>query len=186
MTTIVGRHQFTVDEYRRLSDLGLLGEDGRTELLNGEIFDMPAMRPPHAFCVDALDEALRTNRPQDVVIRVQGPVTLSDWSEPQPDVLLLRGPLDRYRTAHPTAADILLVIEVADTSYRHDREVKLPLYATAGVPEVWIVNLSARQIEVYREPDGESYRERRVVGAEGQVAPAALPQLVVPVAAVLP
>jgi Uma2 family endonuclease len=186
MTTIVGRHQFTVDEYRRLADLGLLGEDDRTELLNGEIFDMPAIRPPHAFCVDALTKICVLGAGDAAVVRTQNPVTLSDWSEPQPDVLLLRGPLDRYRTAHPTAADILLVIEVADTSYRHDREVKLPLYATAGVPEVWIVNLSARQIEVYREPDGESYRERRVVGAEGQVAPAALPQLVVPVVAVLP
>ncbi|MCS6802271.1 MAG: Uma2 family endonuclease [Chloroflexota bacterium] len=186
MSTIVRRHRFTVEEYRRLSDLGLLGEEGRTELLDGEIFDMPAIRPPHAYCVGALTKLCVLGVGDAAVVWVQNPAAIDRQSEPQPDLLLLRGPGDRYRTAHPTAADILLVIEVADTSYRHDREVKLPLYARAGIPEVWIVNLPARQVEVYREPEREAYREQRVVGPEGQIVPAALPQLAVPVAAILP
>jgi len=149
--------RFTVDEYHRMGWAGVFHEDDRVELLDGQIVEMSPIGPAHAGCVAALTGLLSRRGGERVVVWVQNPVDLGERSEPQPDIALLSPRPDAYRTAHPRARDILLVIEVADTSREHDRDVKLPLYAEGGVPEVWLVNLTDYAVTVYRDPIGGRY-----------------------------
>jgi Uma2 family endonuclease len=111
------------------------------------------------------------------VVAVQSPLRLFEDSEPEPDLLVLRPPLERYQDRLPTPEDVLLLVEVADTSLEFDREVKLPLYAEAGIPEVWLVNLKENLLEVYRDPRGGRYREIRLLSPEEEVSPTLLPEV---------
>src|SRR6266498_3300178 len=154
---------FTVDDYHRLAELGILGEDDRVELLDGQIVEMTPIGPDHAGCVDALNRLLSRLVGDTGIVRVQNPLVLSSEWEPQPDLVVLRPRADGYRKAHPGPEDVLLVIEVADTSLESDREVKLPRYAVAGIPEVWLVALANDRIEVYRQPAPDGYREVRTL-----------------------
>ena len=159
MTVQLLRRRFTVDEYHRMGQAGILGEDDRLELLEGEIVEMAPIGSRHQATVDRLTR-LFSGRVADVVlVRVQGPVRLADDSEPQPDVTLLRLRDDFYGTAHPGPEDVLLLVEVSDTSAEYDREVKLPLYARHGIPEVWLVGLETGVVEVYRRPTAQGYQE---------------------------
>ena len=124
---------------------------------------------PHAACVDALAQLLYELARRRYIVRVQNPVRLNDFSEPEPDISLLRWRDDFYRRAHPTPADVLLLVEVADLTVGTDRSVRLPLYAKAGVPEVWIVNPPGEAIEIYTGPEGGAYRTARS-HARGEVA----------------
>jgi Uma2 family endonuclease len=157
MVMPLATRRFTVDEYHRMGRAGVFREDDRVELLEGQIVEMSPIGPAHAGCVAAVTGLLSRRGGERVVVWVQNPVDLGARSEPQPDMALLSPRTDGYRTAHPRARDILLVIEVADTSLEHDRDVKLPLYAEAGVPEVWLVNLTEYAVTVYRDPVGERY-----------------------------
>jgi len=157
MVMPLSTRRFTVDEYHRMGWVGVFHEDDRVELLEGQIVEMSPIGPAHAGCVAALTGLLSRRGGERVVVWVQNPVDLGERSEPQPDIALLSPRADGYRTAHPRARDILLVIEVADTSREHDRDVKLPLYAEAGVPEVWLVNLTDSAVTVYRDPIGGRY-----------------------------
>ncbi len=150
--------RFTVEEYYRMAEAGILGEDDRVELLDGEIVQMSPIGSRHAGTVDRLGEALRQGAGTQAVVRVQNPIRLSETSEPQPDLCLLRPRADYYTGRHPGPDDVLLVIEVADASLRYDRDVKIPAYARAGVPEVWLFDLTGRRIYAYREPSGDGYR----------------------------
>lgn len=152
---------FTVDDYHRLAQVGVLGEDDRVELLDGQIVEMTPIGPDHAGCVDALNALLSRLVAGAAIVRVQNPVVLGAHWEPQPDLTLLRPRPDGYRTAHPGPEDILLVIEVADTSLESDRDVKLAHYAATGIPEAWLVDLEHDRIEVHRDPGPEGYREVR-------------------------
>lgn len=154
---------FTVENYHRLAELGILGEDDRVELLDGQIVEMTPIGPDHAGCVDDLTHLLSRVAGASAIVRVQNPVILGQRWEPQPDLTLLRPRRGGYRTAHPGPADILLVIEVADASLQSDRDVKLPLYAAAGIPEAWLVDLAHDIIEVHRQPGPEGYREVRTL-----------------------
>ncbi|MFN8534467.1 MAG: Uma2 family endonuclease [Dehalococcoidia bacterium] len=186
MTTEAKRHLFTVDDFERLSELGFFETGVRHELLDGEIFEMAAILDAHAFCVDQFTERLPRLLDPSIRIRIQGPIRLGPRSEPLPDSTLARRPAGPAGERHPVPADILLVVEVSDSIYQRDRSLKLPIYAAAGIPEVWIVNLPARRIETYRSPSGDTYTETAAYGAGQQLSPARLPQLVVPVDAVLP
>jgi len=153
--------RFTVDEYYRMAEAGILREDDRVELLNGEIVRMSPIGKDHAACVDVLTElfvALVRGRAQ---VRIQGPVRLGRHGEPQPDVALLGPRADRYRSGHPEPPDVLLVVEVADTSLDYDREVKIPEYARAGISEAWLVDLVGEAVEVHRDPAPDGYRDVR-------------------------
>lgn len=161
MPVDVSRRPFTVEEYHRMAAAGILGEDDRVELLEGEIVQMEPIGSRHAGCVNRLTRILVERAGVRAVVTVQNPITLGPRSEPQPDIVLARPRRDDYANAHPGPADILLVVEVAETSVRYDREVKLPVYARHGVPEAWLVNLSDDRIEVYREPGPEGYRSVR-------------------------
>jgi Uma2 family endonuclease len=155
----LARRRFSVEEYYAMARAGILAEDERVELLDGEVVVMAPIGIRHAACVGRLDREFSRLFADRAVVRVQNPVRLDGQSEPEPDVALLKLPLERYDVAHPTADDVLLVVEVAESSLEGDRTCKLPRYATAGITEVWIVNVEAREIEIYREPAGARYTE---------------------------
>lgn len=162
MSQQFARHTFTVEEYELMGQTGVLPPDRRTELLEGEIFDMSPIGVAHAACVDFLTEFLVKIGGDNFIVRCQNPILLDVRSEPQPDISLLRRRNDRYRSSRPTPADVFLVIEVADSSLEFDRQRKLPLYADKGIPEVWIVNLPAEQVEVHGQLEDNLYRLTRI------------------------
>jgi Uma2 family endonuclease len=164
MSVQIARHWFTVAEYNRMGETGIFSEDDRVELIEGEIFEMSPIGKRHAACVDILVELFSEQLRRKVIVRVQNPIQLGNYSEPQPDIALLKRRDDFYRNAHPTSADVLLVIEVADTTLEYDRQIKVPLYARAGVAEVWLVNLLDEQIEIYTQPANEAYQSQRQAG----------------------
>jgi Uma2 family endonuclease len=175
ITALRPRRRFTVDDYYRMAEVGILHEDDRVELIEGEVVEMPPIGSAHAGTVDHLATLLGRAVADRAIVRVQGPVRLGDLSEPVPDVCLLRVREDFYKRSHPRPEDTLLIAEVADTTATFDRRVKLPLYARAGIPEYWVVDLGRGLIEVYRSPSGESYRERLELRQGDRLAPATLP-----------
>jgi Uma2 family endonuclease len=154
-------YRFTVSDYYRMAEVGILDADERVELLRGEVVEMTPIGPPHGGCVNKLIRLLVESTGQRACVSSQNPFSLDDYSEPQPDLVLARPRPDFYSEAHPRPADVLLVIEVADTSLDKDRKVKLPLYAEAGIVEVWIVDVNENVIEVWRDPSGSEYRDVR-------------------------
>jgi Uma2 family endonuclease len=182
----VSRWLFTLEEYHRLGEVGILTEDDRVELIEGELIRMPPIGSNHASVVDNLMAIfVRRIDPADGRVRIQNPVIVEGRSEVQPDLTVVRFRTDGYKAANPREGDVLLLAEVADSTLRFDREVKLPLYARAGVPEVWIVNLVSDAIEVHRAPEGGAYREASVVGRDDSVSPSAFPSLTIPVSDIL-
>jgi Uma2 family endonuclease len=171
------KRSFTVEEYHRMARAGVFAEDDRVELLDGEIVQMTPIGPEHSGCVGALTRLLARQVEGRALVWVQNPVHLPDRSEPQPDVALLRPRPDGYRTAHPLPPDILLVIEVADTSLESDRAAKLPLYAQAGIPDVWLVNLPGDVIEISRDPRAGRYTSLQCARRGERVTSLALPAL---------
>jgi len=171
---VTGR-RFTVEEYHRMGRAGVFREDDRVELLDGQIAEMTPIGPGHAGCVAALTGLLARLVGDRAVLWVQNPVLLGARSELQPDVALLRARADTYRTAHPEPRDVLLVIEVAETSLEHDRDVKIPLYAAAGIPEVWLVNLPGDVVALYRDPSPQGYGKVLTAGRGDTLTPHRLP-----------
>ena len=169
MSRGLAKHWITADEYERMGEAGIFPPDARLELIEGEIFEMSPIGSPHAACVDALALLFTETARRRFLVRVQNPVRLNDFSEPQPDISLLRWRDDFYRDAHPTPADVSLIVEVADTTLIADRKVKLPLYARAGIAEAWLVNIPEEKIEIYSDPAGDSYQRAEVFG-RGAVA----------------
>ncbi|MET0646821.1 MAG: Uma2 family endonuclease [Pyrinomonadaceae bacterium] len=157
------KYRFSADEYQRIGEAGIFPPDARLELIEGEIFEMPRVSPPHAGTVCYLGRLLHRNDKKWLVSR-HHPVRLNDFSEPLPDLALLRWRDDYYRHAHPSPADVLLLIEVADTTVVTDRKVKLPLYARAGIAEAWLVNIPDERVEVYSNPAGSTYQRAEVFG----------------------
>jgi len=175
MSTPLRTHNFTVDQYHRMGEAGVFCEDDRVELIDGQVVEMTPIGPRHAGCVNRLTGLLSRLGGGDVTVSIQNPVLLSERGEPQPDVTVLRHRPDGYATRHPEPADILFVIEVADTSVEYDRSIKIPLYARAGVPETWLVNLPADRIEVYRDPAGGSYADVTSVSRGETLTPLEVP-----------
>lgn len=169
------RHRVTVEQYYRMADAGALPPDARVELIEGEVLDMAPMGSALASAVRRLDRLLQQAIGERAIVSCQLPLRLGEHSEPQPDLMLLRPRADDYRSAHPGAADVLLVVEIADTTLEYDRRVKVPLYARHGVPEVWIVDLANRMLRLYRRPSGESYADITATETPGAVAVLALP-----------
>jgi Uma2 family endonuclease len=177
--------RLTVADYHRMVECGILAEDERVELLDGQVVPMTPIGSPHAGCVNRLTRMLTHALGDRATIAVQNPAVLNDWSEPQPDVAVLKPRLDGYAAAHPEPADVLLLIEVADSSLARDREVKLPLYAAAGVAEVWLVNLQANHIHLHRDPGPTGYRSGRIARRGETVSPLLFPDVAFPVDDVL-
>ena len=155
----VEKRRFNVHEYHRMAEAGILSEDDRVELIEGEIVKMSPIGSRHAACVGRLNRLLQRLVGLDAIVRVQDPIRLDVYSEPEPDVALVNPREDFYSGEHPGPGDVLLLIEVADTSVERDLEVKLPLYARAGISETWLVKLPADTVEIHSRPDGGEYRE---------------------------
>ena len=174
----LSRRRFTVDEYHRMAKAGILHEDDRVELIEGELVEMAAVGDKHIACVMDLNEIFVTRLVGRARVSVQNPVQLSGRSEPEPDLALLRTRSDRYRSGVPQAADVVLVVEVSDTTLAYDRGIKLRLYALAGIAELWICDVKRRRVLVFREPEGSAYRHGDVL-TEGAVSPVAFPELAI-------
>lgn len=157
------KRYFNVNEYYRMAEAGVLTENDRVELIEGEIIQMCPIGSRHAACVRRAGDLLIRLLAKVVIVSVQNPVQINEYSEPLPDIALLKPRDDFYSRAHPVPEDILLVIEMADTSVDYDRNIKMPLYAKAGIPEAWLVNLPKDIIEVYTEPFNGSYQKCRLV-----------------------
>ncbi|MCB9282986.1 MAG: Uma2 family endonuclease [Lewinellaceae bacterium] len=158
---VLKKYRFSVADYHRLAELQFFPTGKRVELLDGEIVEMSPINSKHAFVVDQLMQWLVLHLHERAWIRVQNPVALDEFSEPEPDLTVAKRIPETFKNAHPKPQDILFLIEVADSSLAKDRLVKLPLYAAAGIPETWIVNLEEACVEVYTEPSSEGYAKVR-------------------------
>ena len=180
------RRKFSVGEYYAMAEAGILGPDERVELLDGEIVVMAPIGNRHAFCVDWLTRFWILALAERAIVRIQNPVRLNDRSEPEPDVTLLAWRDDFYVSGHPGPQDVLLLIEVADSTADSDRYEKLPLYARAGIVEVWIVNLRDRRLESYTDPTEDGYATVRYFETGSSVAPLSFPDIALEVKRIIP
>jgi Uma2 family endonuclease len=176
MAVELNRYRFTVEEYDRMAEAGIFDEDSRVELIEGEIVEMAAMGPGHAASVRRVSKVFEHALGDVAQISTQCPVVLDARNKPEPDVALLRPRPDFYAAAHPSPDDILLVIEVSDSSLAADRTDKAQLYARAGVPETWILDLVHGFVYVYREPSEDGYLLIRTARRGDRVAPLASPE----------
>lgn len=175
------QHFFTVSEYERMGQTGVLPADARVELIEGEIIETSPIGSPHAACVDVVARFLNKQIEEAAIVRVQNPIVLNDFSEPQPDIAILEFREDFYRTAHPRPQDVLLVIEVADSTLEYDRQVKMPLYARGGIPEALIFNLAEEQFEYYSLPKAGRYQVTRILSRGEQFKSTNVPGVILKV-----
>lgn len=176
---ILHRHRLTVDEYHRMAETGILAPNARVELIEGEVIDMPPIGSPHAGTVSFLGKRLERAAGDHALVYVQNPLFLNMHQEPQPDLMLLRPRADFYRSAHPTPADVFLIVEVADTSLAYDTQIKLPLYAYHGIPEVWLVDLFNRRFLVHRTPTPTGFQDVQTLTDLSAVTPLLLPGIAI-------
>ena len=168
------RRKLSVEAYHDLAKAGHLTEDDRVELIEGEIIEMAPIGGPHLNIVNRLTRFFVLALGERGVVSPQNPVTLPRYSEPQPDLAILKPAFDSFPTKVPEASDVLLLVEVADTTLAYDRGTKLPLYAKHGISEVWIVDVQRRRIEAYREPSAEGYGRKIEIAANESLAMQAL------------
>jgi Uma2 family endonuclease len=186
MTAQLVTYRFTVQDYHRMAAAGIFHEDDRLELLQGEIVEMPPIGPGHASGVNRLMHSfLPLQLEGKVIISVQNPIRLGEYSEPQPDLALLKPRPDFYAQEHPGPEDVFLAVEVMDSSASYDREVKVPLCARFGITEAWLVEVEQGLVEVYRAPGPEGYQQVRTLRRSARLAPEAFPELSVTVEALL-
>lgn len=178
--------RFTVAEYLAMTEAGILTEDDRVELIDGVVTDLAPVGSRHLGCVNCYNRELSEAVRRKAIVQVQSPVRLDDNTEPQPDVVLLRDQADGYASGHPGPGDVLLLIEVADSSIGYDRDEKLPRYARAGIPEVWLTALPEDMVEVHTEPTAEGYRVTQRLRAGDMLRPGCFDDIEIPVSAVLP
>ncbi len=181
MTMLVARRCFTVVEYHKMAEAGILGEDDRVELIEGEILEMSPIGRRHKACVDRLTDIFAPSVRGTAIVRVQSSIVLGERNEPEPDLALLRRRDDFYADADETPADVLLVVEVADSSEAYDRRTKGPLYARFGIPDYWIADLNRERVTQYRDPTPDGYATSRVFRRGESIVPLAFPNLTVAV-----
>jgi hypothetical protein len=181
----VPRRRLTATEYHQMAEAGILHEDDRVELIEGELLAMAPIGSEHNGATDWLARALIRAIGDRGIVRVQGSIRLDDQTEPQPDFAVLRPRPDFYRKSPPTPPDILLLIEIADSSLRFDRAIKRPLYARHAVPEYWIVDLPGQAVEVHRTPTQHGYASAARLGPERALTIEALPDVTISVAELL-
>ncbi|HYN78805.1 MAG TPA: Uma2 family endonuclease [Lamprocystis sp. (in: g-proteobacteria)] len=175
-------YRLTVDAYHRMIEIGIFGEDDHVELIEGELRAMPPINAGHAGKNKRLNQLFSQRARGQAIVAVQDPLVLPEHSEPEPDLMLLRPRADFYEHGNPGPADTLLVVEIADSSLSYDRNTKVPLYAAHGVPEVWLIDLRQRRVEVYRDPGPVGYRLILRPDPDQAIAPLLLPELLIQVA----
>mgnify|MGYP003382241006 CR=1 FL=1 len=176
-------HRWSVEEYHQMAQAGLLDETDRVELIEGELIDMAPIGSKHAFRVDSIARALQRAAGTSFLVRVQNPILLGELSELQPDIAVVKD--KNYSEAHPGPEDVLLIVEVSDTTLAYDRDVKLSLYARRGIPEVWLLDVNAGELTVYREPAEGQYRLIRKPTRAEAVSPTLVPAVAISLAEVL-
>ncbi len=179
------QHRFSVKDYYRMADGGVLRPDARVELLDGKIIDMSPIGPFHGGLVNRLIRVFNKISKGRWTLSARNPLRLDDHSEPEPDVMLLKPAADDYTSRHPQPDDVFLLIEVSDTTLEYDRAEKLPAYGRAGVAEVWIVNLHDAVVEIYREPHFTGYGSKTMLNVGEKISPLAFPDAIVDVAELL-
>ncbi len=178
MSYPVTRRRFTIDEYHQMAQAGILTDDDRVELVNGEIIEMSPISPNHAGAVNRISRLFNQKVDDTVIVSVQNPIQLNDYSEPQPDIALLKLRDDFYVQDHPHPEDVFLVVEVAESSTVRDRIVKMPAYANALIAELWIVDLQQDLIEIYSDPVNGAYQSIRQTHRGETLAPQSLPLII--------
>jgi Uma2 family endonuclease len=186
MSANITRKLFTFENCLRMAETGILSPMERLELIGGEILVMSPIGPRHAAAVDAATERMIELGARKAIVRCQTTVVLDTFAAPQPDISLLRRRDNFYADKHPGAADILLIIEVADSSLEYDLTVKLGLYSILGIPEYWVADLQSNRLLVYSNPEGDAYRQMRELHRGESVAPLLLPDCQIPVELLLP
>lgn len=175
MFSHTAKRLFTVSDYHKMAETGILEPDARVELLCGEIINMSPINSDHASLVDQITALLYQVPDLNAIIRIQNPLTIDEYSEPEPDIVVVKKDIDKYRNAHPKPSDVLILIEVADSSLELDRTNKKALYATSGIPEYWIVNLKDSQIEVFTKPKDGYFEEEFVFRSDEIVTATEIP-----------
>jgi Uma2 family endonuclease len=179
MQAEVTKKLFTVDEYYEMARVGILKPEEHVELIDGEIIQMSPIGHPHAVCVNRINQLFVLSLHGRAVIQIQNPIQLNDYTEPEPDVVVLKPRSDFYANERKIVGEYaLLIVEVSDTTLRYDRDIKVPRYAAAGVPEAWIVNLSANELLVYRSPTSKGYASSMTLHRSDSVSPVAFPDVV--------
>src|SRR5688572_4769586 len=174
----VTKHRLTVDDYYRMAEVGVLAPDARVELIDGEIVDMPPIGSPHSGTSMWLNRQLHSTVGDRAIVALQSTtLILGSYSAPQPDLMLLRPRADCYRRSNPTANDVLLIVEVSQSTLPYDRKIKAPLYSRHGIPEMWIVNLRDRELLCMRQPRLNDYAELETIKAPGLVPISTLGEL---------
>lgn len=183
---IISRHKLSIDDYHRMGDADILHEDSHVELIEGELIDMAPIGSLHSSIVIKLSMMLSQQVAASAFVSTQNPITLPPNNEPQPDLVLLKPRDDWYSNALPTSTDVLLLIEIADTSIEYDRQVKLPLYAQHGIQEVWLFDVKERLLEIYRDPGKRGYRKLLRPDKKEIVSPLLVDIVHVPLAEIWP
>ena len=179
------RRRFTVSEYYKMAEVGILKDDERVELIHGKIIKMSPIGNPHKACVDRLHEMLILIPDRKHIISGQNPVRLGEIEDPQPDFAILKYRKDFYKNQYTQPEDVMLIIEVSDTNFFRDRNVKLPLYANAGIPEYWIVDLKKERVLVFTKPVGKEYLEPKEFLPGDMVQSTSIPAISLPVSDIL-
>jgi len=182
MQTDVVKKLFTVDEYHRMGEAGIFTEDDRVELIQGEIIQMSPIGNRHMVCVDRAMYTLISTLKDQALVSIQNPLQLDNYSEPQPDVIVLKPRADFYSGRTRTPSDVLLMIEVSDTTLRYDCNIKVPLYAASGISEVWVEDLQNDVILIYRDPAGTAYKTTFSRRRGETISPLAFPSIAFTVA----
>ena len=172
----VKNFRFTISQYHQMSEAGILSENDKVELINGEIIEMSPIGRRHTACVNRLNSVFSQLLGKKVIVAVQNPILLNNLSEPEPDIALLKPRTDFYESGHPQPQDIFLLIEVADSSIEYDRDVKIPLYASSGITEVWLVDIYQQVIIVYRYPSENGYRDIQTLSRGEKLSISAFPE----------
>jgi Uma2 family endonuclease len=175
MSVEIIKRRFTADDYQRMGQTGILSSEDRVELIDGEVVAMSPIGPRHSACIDRANRALVILLGDRAIVRIQSSVRLGRYNEPEPDLVLLRPQADFYASHLPGPADILLIVEFAESSLDYDREVKAPLYAGSGVPEYWVVDLNSNQLVCYADAADGTYRTVRHHRRGESAAPGQLP-----------
>lgn len=177
MSVQFARKLFTTAEYHQMIEAGVFNEDDRIELIEGEFYEMSPIGPRHAAAVNRLSRVLNLQISDIAIVSVQNPVELSRYSEPQPDITVLKWRDDFYSQSHPSPSDVLIAIEVSDTTQDRDRGFKIPVYARAGLAEAWLVDLFNDCVEIYLRPANGKYQDRKIITRGQAIASHSIPQL---------
>ena len=177
---------WTVQEYHQMSDLGILDPSQRTELIAGQIILMTSKGTPHVVTLQLLANNIQEQLGKTALIRTQDPIRLDNFSEPEPDLVIVQGTILDYTEHHPVPDDIYLVIEVADSTLKQDCEVKDKLYARSSIAEYWVVDIKNRQVQIFRDPTPTGYGSQLILTETHSVSPLAFPEMILAIASILP